>query len=283
MKTLSEYLNDNFTMVNRHELLTVLKTCQLSPVVDNFILFLKNNPNQLADVCIISSALIININTNIKALETERRGKAELLLADLIFIIAVDFLKTKPLARDLILRKLKKQCLITCDLMGYDFHVFKKLIDMSALNAVDNNNMHRNGVVIEPVEISRCKLVWTKKGRLEELVYQLSERKLIKNKRALFDLFLNAQTKHPLVKWDFERKGHLAHLLFQLYKKNLINITSNRGYFSCAEKHFIGFDGTTLKTNSLKKLSSAIHSQPSNYPQVVGDVTEIIEKVTAIH
>lgn len=283
MKMLSEYLDDNFTMVSRHEILAILKTCQLSPVVDNFIMLLKHNPDQLEDVCIISSALIINVNTNIKTLESEPRGKAELLLADLIFVIFVDFLKNKPLERNHILQNIKKQSLITCDLMGYDFNVFKKLIDIAALNGVNGNHTHGAGVAIQPIEIPGCKLVWTKKGRLEELVYQLSERRLIKNKRALFDLFLNGQSKHPLVKWDFERKGHLAHLLFQLYKKNLINITSNRGYFSCAEKHFIGFDGTVLKTNSLKKLSSAIHSQPSNYPQVIGDVTEIIEKVTTIH
>jgi hypothetical protein len=282
MKTLSEYLDDNFTLANRREILAILKTCQLFPVADNFIALLKRNPDQLADICIISSALIININTNIKVLEPEQRRKAEWLLADLIFVICVDFLKNKPLERDLILRKLKKQCLITCNLMGYDFHVFKKLIDLSALNTITPNDMHA-GVAIHPAETSRGKLIWTKKGRLEELVYQLSERKLIKNKRALFDLFLNVQSKHPLVKWDFERKGHLAHLLFQLYKKDLINITSNRGYFSCAEKHFIGFDGSVLRTNSLKKLSSAIHSQPAHYPQVVGDVTEIIQKVTAIH
>jgi hypothetical protein len=181
------------------------------------------------------------------------------------------------------LKKIKKQSLITCNLMGYDFHIFKKLIDVYSVNAIGINNVHSYSIVMHPVETSKCKLIWTKKGRLEELTYQLAERKLIKNKRAFFDLFLRAQSEYTVVKWDFERKGHLAHLLFELYRKNLINITSNRGYFLYAEKHFIGFDGTVLKTNSLKKLSSAIHTQPLLHHKIIKDVNEILDKVTAVH
>ncbi len=283
MKMLSEYLDDDFTLVSRHEILEALKTCQLFSIIDKFIILLKHNPDQLFDLCAISSALIINVNISIKILEPEHRRKTELLLADLIFLIFIDFLKKNPLDHDLILKKIKKQSLITCDLMNYDFHVFKKLIDIHTANSINENNIHNSYIRMFPFETAKCRLIWTKKGRLEELVYQLSERKLIKNKRALFDLFLNGQSKHTVIKWDFDRKGHLAYLLFELYKKNLINITSNRGYFLYAEKHFVGFDGTALKTNSLKKLSSAIHAQPSHYPQIIDDVTEIIEKVTAKH
>jgi hypothetical protein len=283
MKSLSEYLDDNFTLVHKGEILGMLETCQLLHIIDKIILLLKHNRDQSLDIGIISSGLVISVNNNIKALEPNRRQKAELLFADLIFAIFIDFLKNITFERPLILKKIKRHSFITCNLMGYDFNVFKKLIDTCAANSINANYVYPSRIIMHPAEIPKCKLIWTRKGRLEELVYQLAERKLIKNKRAFFDLFLKAQTEHILVRWDFERKGHLAFLLCELYKKDLINITSNRGYFLYAEKHFIGIDGTALKPNSLKKLSSAIHTQPLHYHKIIKDVNEILDKVTAVH
>jgi hypothetical protein len=275
MKSLSGYLDDEFTLLNKRDLLEILETYQLFNIVEKFILLLKHNPKQGPDIGIISSGLLIGVNTNIKVLDPGRQQKIELLFADLIFVIFIDFLKSRPLERALILKEIKKHSFTTCNLMGYDFNVFKKLIDACAANSIND--------ITYSVEINKSKFIWTGKGRLEELVYQLSSRKLIKNKGPFFDLFLKTPAEDTIVRWDFERKGHLAHLLHELYKKDLIDIVSNRGYFSYAEKHFAGFDGAVLKTNSLKKLSSAIHAQPGRHNQIIKEVNEIIGKVTALH
>ncbi len=282
MKSLSEYLDDDFTLADKREILDILKAYRLSNIIDKLILLLKRNPNEVQDIGIISSGLVISVNNNIKAPEYHQR-KIELLFADLIFIIFTDFLKKKASGSEPILEEIKRQSLTTCNLMGYDFNVFKKLIDAYAVHSIYPDFGSTAKITTSLVEMPKSKLIWTGKGRLEELVYQLGTRKLIKSKGPFFDLFLNAPSEHILVKWDFERKGHLAHLLYELYKKDIISIASNRGYFSYAEKHFIGLDGALLKPNSLKKLSSAIHMQPLRHHKTISDITEIIDKVISGH
>lgn len=280
MKSLPQYIDDEFTLVNKHEVLAILGNDQLSNIIEKLIPLLNNSPDSPSDVGVISSSLVISVNTNISHHEPDKKQKIESLVADLVFVIFIDFLKDRPSVCGLIVNEIKKHTFATCNLMGFDFNVFKKLIDAYAFSAINGNGSQKTGHL---VEIPKSKIIWTGKGRLEELVYQLGRRKLIKNKTSFFDLFLKTQPEPVMVKWDFERKGHLALLLCELYKKDLINITSNRGYFSYAEKHFIGFDGIPLKPNSLKKLSSSIHKQPLHYHQVVKDVAEIIDKVTAMH
>ncbi|HWZ04193.1 MAG TPA: hypothetical protein VNX40_11330 [Mucilaginibacter sp.] len=283
MKSLPEYLDDEFTLVNKHDLLAMLEQYQLLNIIEKLIQQLKDNPCQALDIGVISSSVVISVNNNISIPEHEKRQKIESLFADLVFMIFIDFLKNKPIEYPLILKEIKRHTFTTCNLMGYDFNVFKKLIDAHAFSSINAGYGSDLKTISHPVEVSKSKILWTGKGRLEELVYQLGRRKLIKNKTSFFDLFLKTQSEHVMVKWDFERKGHLAFLLCELYKKDLINVTSNRGYFSYAEKHFISFDGAALKANSLKKLSSAIHMQPQHYPKIINDVTEIIDKVSAVH
>lgn len=284
MESLSECLDNNFTQGHKSEILGILENCQLLYIVEKIVLLLKDNEDWSKNIELISSGLVINVNNGISALESERRQKAELLFADLIFTIFIDFLKNKTHERALIVKKIKCHSITTCNLMGYDFNVFKKLIDTCAANYIDADDYALpSSLIVRQPKIPKCKLIWTGNGRLEELTYQLAERKLIKSKREFFDLFLKTQAEPVLVRWDFERKGYLAFLLCELYKKNLINITSNRGYFSCAERHFIGIDGTVLKPNSLKKLSSAIHTNPVHYHKVIKDVNQILDKVTTLH
>jgi len=283
MRSLPEYLEEEFTMVKKQDALLILERYQLSTIIEKLIFLLKDNPDQPLDIAVISSSLVIGINDHIGTAENNQRQKIESLFTDLVFVIFIDFLKGRPSAYSIILQEIKRHTFTTCNLMGYDFNVFKKLIDTYAFNAVHTALGNGFEITDQPVEMPESKITWTGKGRLEELVYQLKKRKLIKSKTSFFDLFLKPHAGHITVKWDFERKGHLAHLLCELYKKGLIAVTLNRGYFSYAEKHFTGFDGTVLKANSLKKLSSAIHTKSHHYQKVIADITEIIDKVTAMH
>lgn len=284
MKTVSEYTNAVFTAADNNETTFILEKYHLSETIDNTIQLLKKKHNHISDIGVISCCLLTRVNHNIGAVKKQdQKIKIEVLLTDLIFKIYIDFLNNAPFDPEKIIEEIIKSSSVTCDLFGYDFNTFKKLIDFYKFNSIINPPSKRIYLSAIPnVDRKKCKLIWNGKGRLEELIYQLQKRKLIKTKSTFFNLFLDDNAENVLVKWDFERKGHLAHLLYQLYAKDLIRLVSCKGYFVYAETHFIGFDGAVLKKDSLKKLSSSMNIEPLKYMDVINEVEEIIKSIMPV-
>lgn len=281
MKTISEYTDVEFASADYNETTLILEKYCLSKTIDNTIQLLNCKHNHISDIGVISCCLLTRVNQNISAVKKQdQKIKIEILLTDLIFKIYIDFLNNAPFDSEKIIEEIIKSSSVTCDLFGYNFNTFKKLIDFykfsSILNA-PNKTIYLNA--LSDIGRKKCKLIWNGKGRLEELIYQLQKRKLIKTKSAFFNLFLDDHAENILVKWDFERKGHLAHLLHQLYAKDLIRLISCKGYFVYAERHFIGFDGEVLKKDSLKKLSSSMNVEPLKYMDIINEVAAVIKSI----
>jgi len=283
MKIVSEYANAGLIPADDKEISFILEKYQLSETIDNTIQLLNAKHNQVSDIGVISCCLLTRVNHNISAIKKpDQKIKIEVLLTDLIFKIYIDFLNNTPFDPEKIVEEIIKSSYVTCDLFGYDFNTFKKLIDFYKLNSIINQpgKKAQAGASLSNTDKRKCKLIWNNgKGRLEELIYQLQKRKLIKTKSTFFNLFLDDHAENVLVKWDFDRKGHLAHLLYQLYAKDLIRLVSCKGYFVYAEMHFIGFDGKVLKKDSLKKLSSSMNTEPLKYIDIIQEVEEIIKSI----
>jgi hypothetical protein len=281
MKILTEYTNIEFSSADNNEIPFILEKYRLSKIIDDTIQLLKNTHNQISDISTISCCLLTTINHNISAVKKhDQKSKIEVLLADLIFEIYISFLNKSSFDAEKIIEEIIKSSTVTCNLCAYDFNVFKKLIDFYKLDSIIKHSNKNNFLKTSTdVDRKKCKLIWNGKGRLEELIYQLQKRKLIKAKLNFFNLFIDEHAENTVVKWDFERKGHLAYLLYQLHAQNLIRLVSCKGYFIYAEMHFIGFDDKTLKKDSLKKLSSAMNNEPSKYRHIINEVDDIIKSI----
>lgn len=282
MEIVSEKTRAECSFADSSETIIILEKYRLAKIIDKTVQLLNNPNNQVSDIGIISCCLLTRINNNISTIKKQGlKLKIELLLTDLTLKIYTDFLGITPLAPDEIIKEIIKSSSVTCNLFGYGFNVFKQLIDFYNFNAVINYT-NKSGYFKHSPTVNRkkCKLIWNGKGRLEELIYQLQKRKLIKNKLNFFNLFLDDHAENILVKWDFERKWHLAYMLHQLYIKDLIRLVSCKGYFVYAEMHFIGFDGQVLKKDSLKRLSSSINTDPLKYANIINEVDDIIRAVT---
>ena len=280
MTTVTEHGFTEFAFVDNNEIALMLERYHLSRIIDDTLRLLKNPDNQVSDIGVISSCLLVTVNHHIEAVKKrDQRSKIELLLADLAFDIYIDFLNKTPLDAENVIEEIVKSSIVTCNLSGHDFNIFKKLIDFYKLNSIINPTSKNKYLRSPDIPKKKCKLIWNGKGRLEELIYQLQKRKLIKTKLQFFNLFAEEYTEQTRVKWDFDRKAHLAHLLYQLHAKDHIRLIACKGYFSFAEKHFIGFDDTALKKDSLKKLSSSMNTEPSKYHHVISEVNDIIKAI----
>lgn len=274
-------LNTQFSSGDINETSIILEKYNLAKIIDKTKLRLKDTRTQLPDIGFISCCLLSTINFNIGAIKKhDQKMRIEGILTDLIFEIYIDFLNRSFLGPESIIEEIIKSTAVSHDLCGCDFNVFKKLIDFYKMDRLISQ-AHKS-IYLKPLpsaEAHKSKLMWNGKGRLEELIFQLRERKLIKTKTHFFNLFINQHADNTIVKWDFERKGHLAYLLHQLHVKDFMRLVSGKGYFSYAETHFTGFDDTPLKKDSLKKLSSSMNSEPLKYKYIINEVDEIIRAI----
>ena len=263
----------------------ILQKYNLNSLFYNSISVLQEPGNPLSSARSAASSLVLSLQTLFTKTQSEvDKLQLKLLVPDIIYSIFTGFIKKFPDQADEIITAIRYSSIATCEQMEDNFNVFKKLIDYHEFNTVlKQSGSSANTVTDQLVLKTSSRIVWTDKGRLEELVYQLLTRKLIKSKTAFFNLLLKEDIEGITVKWDFLRKTHLALLFYELYSKNYIRIISNKGYFSFVEKHFTGFDNRLLKKDSLKKISSAIHTKPHKYLNVIAEVTDIINGISSFN
>jgi hypothetical protein len=123
-----------------------------------------------------------------------------------------------------------------------------------------------------------AKIIWTGKGKLYLLVDILYQNNYIKSKREMFSFFIKPCSGRK-TRWNADFKYLLAYLLFILYTENHIIITGNKGFFTCAENHFIDFDGNSFKKHSLKNIKLKIVNNPNRYSYITIEVDDIIKKI----
>jgi hypothetical protein len=70
-------------------------------------------------------------------------------------------------------------------------------------------------------------------------------------------------------------------MLYYLYEENFITMFKNKGYFRYAEEHFVDFDGTPYKKNSLINIKLKILWNMKDYVYVCKEVEKIISKCRA--
>jgi hypothetical protein len=162
---------------------------------------------------------------------------------------------------------------------GYDHNLMKKLFDFEGLKHVLHNLRNQELTVTLAGAQKVQKYVWLTKGNLPELVDILLKNNYIKSKKEFFDLFLKPD-EIQAIRWNKDKKQHLALLLNRLFSEGYAKIEGNKGYFSFAEKHFASFEKVPFALNSLKKLSSLIAKNPDSYVAAINEVSDIMKQIS---
>jgi hypothetical protein len=131
-----------------------------------------------------------------------------------------------------------------------------------------------------PNQLPSIRYLWTgTEEQLAALVSTLKKKQCIKRQKDIYDLFQNPNDKVK-VRWAAHCKPLLAHLLFRLFAEGYCCIRGTKGYFSYAEKHFVGFDGQPFAKDSLKKMSSKVNNYPGRYEDVRREAEVILQNMT---
>jgi hypothetical protein len=121
------------------------------------------------------------------------------------------------------------------------------------------------------------RLVWTGKWKLFEFVYILKKKKYIKSKSEFFALF-DDDAHEVKVRWNPDKKYHLAYLLYRLYQEKYIILVGGKGYFKYVEEHFVDYNETSFKRNALKNIKLKILNNIKDYAFICKEVETIIAK-----
>lgn len=299
MKSIYKLLDVNFDTFKRSEIISILKEYDLLGMLENAFRLLYRQNNKPGDIVTILSALLLGIERKIEAIKKLKYTRKKLeSISSFMFIFLADFLiKTQHEPKEII-SHLKENLHIFNNLLCQRSGSALKLFDFEKLAFICSTRTtatagtaraphpatpypQENAPGIKqnapPAPVAK-RFIWTNKGKLEELVHQLVKRKLIKQKSGFFNLFLKPDD-NLLIKWDTERIPELSFLLFKLYSLGFLKISGNKGYFTLAEKHFCGINGTVIKRNSLKKLSSSIRNENEKYSSVITEVNAIIRSI----
>lgn len=282
MPLLKIFLESQFEEELRTEIAGLIEELALRPFFNNTIGLLEN-PEIIKDeitIATISSGLLRNINYKLGRFPTvEDKISRQRLFGILFERLLTSFISKNLKNTEDILRALDESLYITCIQQGYDHRLMKKLFDFEVLKNVISNLQIKNPDLPNGEKGAKVqKYVWLQKGRLSILVDLLQKNNYIKSKKEFFDLFFKTDETMP-VRWNKEKKQHLAYLLSKLFSEGYARIEGNKGYFSYAEKNFITFEKTLFLPNSLKKLSSVMSKKPSSYIAVTDEINDLLRQI----
>lgn len=283
MPLLNHFLETQFNEELSTEFRNLIEELGLRTFFNNTIRVLDDVTIEKDEITIaaLSAGLLRNINSKLAKFPTvedkiSRQRIFGILLERLLVLLISKNLKDT----DKIFKALDRSLYITCLQQDYDHRLLKKLFDFDSLKHVIYNLKLQKASLTTAVGPNQKpqKYVWLQKGNLHELVDLLARYNYIKSKKEFFDIFLKFD-EITNVRWNKEKKQHLALLLNRLFSEGYAKIEGNKGYFSFAEKHFVTFEKNNFLPNSLKKLSSSISKKPENYLSAISEVDDIIKHI----
>lgn len=277
-----DFINSHFQDEEGKEIINAIAQIHLEKIIDNSISILQDEsiPKDEVVVASLTTGLLTSINFKVNQLPNNEdignilRVFGKLTERWLILLVCENIEQS-----DTIFHSLEKSIRVTCIQFNYEHRALKQFFDFDRIKLIVSSlKMQTNKTFEKPIQMRKQKYVWTEKGNLAELVDILHKQNFIKGKKELFDIFLKPKDDLK-VRWNPEKKFHLAHLLNRLFTENYARIEGNKGYFTYAEKHFVTFENEYLNPSSLKKISSQVSLFPEEFPSIVEEVDYIIKLI----
>ena len=276
------FITEHFSKQDALEIIELLESCHLLGLCDRTVGILKDKAIVKDEVIIANIASGMLTSMYYKASKITDASKQHFALnnfARLTERLLIMLVSENIENSELIFKTLDKSLQITCMQYGYDFRMLTQFFDFEKIKYVVDTMKAQKAEPITTAKVSKKqRYTWLQNGNLSLLVDALYRDNFIKNKRDFFDLFLKPK-EDSKVKWNEERKQHLAYLLYRLFNSNYAKIEGTKGYFAYAEKHFVTYEEECFVANSLKKTSSHISLFPQEYKTVINDIEVMLEHI----
>lgn len=239
-----------------------------------------DNGAPITAITTTSSNFLVSINSQVvKISDLTEKGKIQEAIAQIGLRMLLSIIKLFPDDATDIFEAVKQSLQMTSEIFGYnysDINDLMKFEEFTALTQTLTGKKYADELQeIQQTEIAA--IIWTNKVPMGYLTTELKKRKWIKTQSEFSKLFANSDSQLQ-VHWDMKYKYELAQLLYVLSKGDFIR--PRKGVFSVPEKFIVDFSGTKLKTNSLKKISSKITTDPIAYTDIIDNIEQIIKIIT---
>ncbi|HTF80274.1 MAG TPA: hypothetical protein VL947_01060, partial [Cytophagales bacterium] len=244
-----DFINEHFSKEEGKEIIDAITELSFEKIFNNSIGILVDEsiPKDEIVVASLTTGLLTSVNYKVRQLpETEHKNAILSLFAKLTERWLIMLVSENIDHSDAIFKSLEKSLRVACIQFGYEYKVLRQFFDFENIKLIVSSlKIQTMEVPQKAKRLRKQKYVWLEKGNLAELVDILLKQNFVKGKKEFFDLFLKSKDDHK-VRWNEEKKFHLAHLLNRLFTENFARIEGNKGYFTYAEKHFVTFENEYL-------------------------------------
>jgi hypothetical protein len=134
-------------------------------------------------------------------------------------------------------------------------NLFHLIPSVEQANAVNNDIMDGFDCLTSSEtypEVPCAQLIWTNKGTLDLLTYELKQLGWISSRREFQNLFAESKNDKP-VRWNFSYKSELIVLMCFLYENQYFIVQRTKGYFTLCESRFQGFQREKFRTGEMRR------------------------------
>ncbi len=291
LKQLQDILDEHFLTSDKKALTSLFKKHNIFDIVSKSTGQLRNllqraveidNFVPISAIATTSSNFLISVNHQVIKIsdQTEKR-KIQEALAQVGIRMLLSIIKLYPDEAIEIFEVVQQSLKMTSEIFDYNYSDINDLMKFEEFTEL-TQTLSGKRYAEEIKEIKQtgiAAIIWTNKVPLGYLTTELKKRKWIKTQNEFSKLFINTDN-NLIIHWDMKYKYELAYLLFVLAKNDLIR--PRKGIFSIPEKFIVDFSGTKLKKNSLKKISSKINTDLTEYTDVITRVEQIMKNINKI-
>ena len=228
---------------------------------------------------LVSNFLTVTSNKISLIKDVTQESEIEFLLINLSENILWEYMINKACRRQIITLQIEEAIRTTCQQCKYKLEPYEKLLTYTVFCLSPGIDKNGNRIKFKITNAGICHTIhWLDKGKLSELLDILKKMNYIKSTQELY-AFFQPSNHGVIVRWNAEKKYHLAYLLHRLFNEKYARIKGNKGYFTCAEMMFIDMDGKPFKKDSLRKISSRICKEKDKYLDVRNEMDGILLKI----
>lgn len=289
MRSLHDLIDEHFLASDKEELVSLFNKHGIFDIISKSSGYIRihlqravatNSGAPITAITTTSSNFLVFINDHVvKIKDINERRKIQETIAQIGLRMLLSIIKLFPSDAMNIFDAVKQSLQITSEIFGYNYSVINNLMrfeDFTDLAQILTGKKYADELKEIP-QLEMASIIWTKKVPMGYLTSELKKRKWIKKQSEFSKLFGNSDIKLQ-VHWDMKYKYELARLLYVLAKGDFIR--PRKGVFSVPEKFIVDFSGEKLKSNSLKKVSSKITTDPTKYHDIIDRVEQIIKIIT---
>jgi hypothetical protein len=274
------FIHENFSKDEAEDIEKIVVSMNMTKLYDHTVAILVDESMPKDEVVIANLATGLLTSVSYKAGQIEDQNEKHFTLAyfarlteRLLILLVSENLENSTL----IFETLEKSLRVTCVQFGYDFKMLKQFFDFEKLKMIVDSLKIRTQESNKDTKVhKKQRYCWADKADLSILVEGLFKENFIKNKKELFDLFLKPK-EEAHVRWNNDKKSHLAYFLNRIFTGNFAKVEGNKGYFTYAEKHFINFEQEAFTSGSLKKISSQISLFPEEHKVIIKEIDDLLE------